>query len=108
MTTLKILMLGQPQITWDESPVVITRRATRSLLFYLAATPKPAGRSLLCELFWPDLSEKDARSNLRSLLNKLRVALPDPDILQTQGDQVWLSHSGLVVDLLVYSQQLTN
>ena len=66
-------MLGQPQITWDESPVVITRRATRTLFLYLAATPKPVGRSLLCELFAAGLPERDARNNLRSLLSKLSV-----------------------------------
>ena len=99
-------MLGQPQITWDESPVVITRRATRTLLFYLAATPKPVGRSLLCELFWPELPERDARNNLRSLLSKLRRSLPKPELLQTRDDLVWLNQAGLVVDLHILNHAM--
>ena len=105
MTRLKIFMLGQSQITWDDEPLVISRRATRTLLFYLASQRKPVGRSLLCDLFWPDNSESEARNKLRGLIAKSRHSLPDPDLLITQNDYVSLDHSKIYVDQHDFTDQ---
>jgi len=49
-------------------------------------------RSRLAALFWPESSERQARTNLRQLLHHLRAALPEPrDLLVLQHDDVELS-----------------
>lgn len=105
MTRLKIFMLGQSQITWDDEPLVISRRATRTLLFYLASQRKPVGRSMLCDLFWPENSESEARNKLRSLITKLKHSLPDPDLLITHHDFVTLDHAQIYVDQHDFTDQ---
>jgi DNA-binding SARP family transcriptional activator len=105
MNRLKIFMLGQSQITWDDKPVMISRRATRTLLFYLASQRKPIGRSMLCDLFWPENSESNARNRLRGLIAKLKHSLPDPDLLVTHNDQVSLDHSKIYVDQHDFTDQ---
>lgn len=102
----KIYLLGQPKIRWGDDPIQITRLATRTLLFYLASNTYPVGRSKLCELFWPQLLEKDARTNLRGLLSKLKHALPEPELLETRDDLVCLNRASIYIDLHAYNHQL--
>jgi len=106
MTRLKIFMLGPPEILWDEQPLTISRRATRTLLFYLASQRKPVGRSLLCDLFWPDNPESDARDNLRGLLGKLKSSLPEPALLITSNDHVSLDLQNIYVDIHDFTDQV--
>jgi len=98
-------MLGQPEILWDEQPLTISRRATRTLLFYLASQRKPVGRSLLCDLFWPDESETKARNNLRGLIAKLKHSLPEPELFIPHNDLVSLDHSQIYVDQHDFTDQ---
>jgi len=98
MTRLKLFLLGQALVTWDDQALIISRRATRSLLFYLASQRKAVSRSALCDLFWPDSLEKEARNNLRDLIAKLKRSLPDPNLLITHNDQVDLDHAAIYVD----------
>lgn len=75
----------------------------RALLSYLAVEAhRPWGRSILADLFWPDLTEQAALSNLRNALSNLRRVLGDsssispflsvsPDTIQfNTGKHVWL------------------
>ncbi len=74
MPNLKIQLLGAPQIYLDNAPVrnFVTRKA-QAVLIYLAATRQAQTRDALAGLFWPDLSDQQARNNLRRILPNLRT-----------------------------------
>ncbi len=99
---LKISLLGHPIVLWGETQLSISRRATRTLLYYLASQGKPVGRSALTSMFWPEENEPKANANLRSLLGKLRNSLPEPKLLVTQSNLVELDLSWVDVDLLQF------
>ena len=81
--TLQINILGPPLLAWRGEPFALTRRQARALLFYLAHTPEPVSRDRLAFIFWPDIPDLDARTNLKRLLSTLRSALPDGCLLYT-------------------------
>lgn len=83
-------LLGSPEIRWHAASLIIPRRQTRALLYYLAARLQPLPRQQLCFVFWPDAPESVARRNFTRLLNHLRRVLPDPDILIAADDRVLL------------------
>ncbi len=87
---LSISMLGAPEVRWQTKPLLIPRRQTRALLYYLAARLQPLPRQHLCFIFWPDMAEAAARRNFSRLLNHLRRTLPDPDILIATDERVLL------------------
>jgi DNA-binding SARP family transcriptional activator/tetratricopeptide (TPR) repeat protein len=87
---LHISTLGAPEVYWQTTPVLIPRRQTRALLYYLSARLQPIPRQQLCFVFWPDVAESTARRNFTRLLNHLRRVLPDPNILIATDDQVLL------------------
>jgi len=101
-TQLSIALLGNPIIEWNGVPLAISRRATRTLLYYLASENKSVGRDKLCFLFWPDQDEKDARNNLRGLISKLRKALPLPNGIVSYNDQLTLDASLVRIDKLEF------
>lgn len=87
---LYISMLGAPEVRWQAEPLLIPRRQTRALLYYLAAHLQPLPRQHLCFIFWPDMAEVTARRNFSRLLNHLRCTLPDPNILIATDERVLL------------------
>lgn len=87
---LHISVLGTPEVRWQTKPLLIPRRQTRALLYYLAARLQPLSRQQLCFIFWPDVGEAVARRNFSRLLNHLRQILPDPDILIATDERVLL------------------
>ncbi len=89
-TDLHMSLFGAPTAKWQGEPLAITRRQVRALLFYLSCRLQPTGRDRLVCLFWSDRPEAVAYQNLRRLLSYLRGALPDPNILIAQNDQVCL------------------
>lgn len=97
-TSLKIFLLGHPKVIWGEKQINISRRAVRTLLYYLASQGKPVGRSTLTSTFWPEENEPKANANLRSLLGKLRNSLPNPELLLTQDNIVMLDFSRVETD----------
>lgn len=104
--SLRILMLGTPQILAQEKPLIIHRRLLRTMLYYLAAQPDAVARQTLIDLFWPEEQEEDARRHLREALSKLRAQLPDPDLIQSHHDWVYLDRSRVYVDVLEFSSLL--
>jgi predicted ATPase/DNA-binding SARP family transcriptional activator len=95
---LHILLLGTPAILWEKRSLRIPRRLTRALLYYLAFTEQPTPRSQLILLFWPDASEQDGRRRLREILSKLRLELPDPDVLVVEQENLSLDPNRINVD----------
>ena len=99
---LDIRLLGPPLVYLNGELITVRRRATRALLFYLAAHGKPIGREQLAELFWPEKTDEKQRRQLRDLLNKLRRILPDSEFVQTHQDTISLDFEQVSVDLREY------
>ncbi len=78
---LQVRLLGDFLLVSDEIPMTaIDSQRLRSLLAYLilhSATPQ--SRSHLAFLLWPDSSEEQAHTNLRTVVIRLRQALPNLD-----------------------------
>ena len=83
--TLRIHLLGPPEVVWADRGLPLPRRQVRALLYRLAAGPQPVPREKLSYLLWPDTPEADARRNLRGLLTHLRHALPVPDLVLAEN-----------------------
>ncbi len=99
---LSVRMLGQPKILWGDQVLSIKRKQVRVLIYYLACQKTPVGRSEIMLLFWPD--EENARQQLRDLLSKTRMELPDPDILQTDRDWISLDQNKFTSDVFVFEE----
>lgn len=106
---LRIHLFGAPAV-YDENgrPLVIPRRLTRALLYYLAAQGRPVTRDHLIDRFWPDEPLEKARASLRDALAKLRDALPEKDLLQATRENVTLDFERVAVDLLEMQALLEN
>lgn len=73
---LELSLLGPPTITLNGEPVGGLRYSkAQALLYYLAVTGRPHSREALAALLWGDLPEDAARTNLRTVLSKLRALL---------------------------------
>lgn len=88
--TLRLYLLGTPQILWNFTPLVIPRRSVRAILFRLACDPKPVCRGRLQLLFWPEIPHATARRSLTHHLTHLRRALPKENILIVSDERIWL------------------
>lgn len=96
--SLSISLLGPPVILLNGSPIQIKRRKVRFLLYYLACQPYQVSRESLCEMFWPEDGEEEARKNLREALANLKKSLPGDDYLIVRGDYISLDESKVFVD----------
>jgi DNA-binding SARP family transcriptional activator len=79
--TLHIRLFGQFQAIYEgESLEALSSPRLQFLLAYLLLRRgTPQSRQHIAFTFWPDSTESQARTNLRTLLYKLRQALPDAD-----------------------------
>ncbi|HMN30270.1 MAG TPA: BTAD domain-containing putative transcriptional regulator, partial [Caldilineaceae bacterium] len=83
---LHIYLFGSFRLSYGGEPLrFASLPRTLPLWAYLLLNPNPVGRDQLAGLFWPEVSETEARSNLRRHLHDLRRALPSPP-----PDQPWL------------------
>lgn len=105
---LEIALLGPPTITWAGVTLPIPRRQTRALIYRLVADIWPASRDQLCALFWPDIPDGLARRNLTHLLTHLRRALPDPGLLQADGERVALDQARTASDTAALAEVLAD
>ena len=99
MKPLRILVLGQPAVTYAGEPVTIQRRFIRTFFYYLACQRDRIARSQLALMFWPDAPDDKARQNLRETLSKLKGALPDDSLLIADHDQVSFDRSRVYLDM---------
>ena len=79
MAKLSLALLGTPRLILDGSSLDdVFYEKVEALLCYLAVeSNRPHRREVLAEIFWPDLPDAHARSNLRYALFKLREGLQD-------------------------------
>ena len=72
---LNIRLLGRPKVSFEERSLRFGVRKALALLCYLAVEGGSHPRRELAELFWPRSDERRARTDLRSVLAKLRKTL---------------------------------
>ncbi|MBX3000128.1 MAG: tetratricopeptide repeat protein [Caldilineaceae bacterium] len=105
-TNLTLNLLGGGQILLDGVPLhALSASKARGLLFYLAITGQAHSRDALAGLLWPDMSDVDARMNLRQALSKLRKLLPN-HIMITRDQVGILPTAALFVDALAFEEAL--
>jgi alpha-glucoside transport system substrate-binding protein len=82
--SLRIQLLGQPRIRFDDSPVNLPAGRPLGLLAYLLVTKKPHRREHLIDLLFdgPD----DPRAALRWALTKIRKAIGNEYLLSERGE----------------------
>ena len=80
-SVLDIQLLGAFRLRYQNQEIRqgLTSRLESLLAYLLLHRDAPIPRQRLAFLFWPDASEKQAHTNLRNLLYKLRSVLPDAD-----------------------------
>src|SRR5512143_373348 len=100
---LNILLLGTPQILRAGAPLNITRKKSRALIYYLAASHKPLTRDHLLSFFWPDADRAAAQQTLRTTLHGLRRALNSDLIVD---DNTLALASDVVVDAKLFENNL--
>ena len=90
MDCLRITLLGPPNISWGGQSLSIPRRQVRALLYRLATNLQSVTRDELCYLFWSDNPPSTARRNLTHLLTHLRLAIPEPNLVDISKENVTL------------------
>lgn len=102
---LRLFLLGQPRILINDQPIPKLLVKAQALLFYLALTPDGQSRETLAGLFWGDLPEENARTNLRTALSRLRRHLGNRLVATRQHVQLaW--EDGLWVDVVQFEKGL--
>src|SRR5512136_495298 len=108
---LRIQLLGSFQvITHDKSLARLPSERLQALLAYLVLRRDQAvARQQLAVTFWPDTTDAQARTNLRTLIARLREALPDLDqFLAIDAQTVqWRGDAPCVIDVIEFEQALT-
>ncbi|MCB0112160.1 MAG: hypothetical protein KDE53_39830, partial [Caldilineaceae bacterium] len=87
---LEIRLLGNCNVVYDGRAINTLHDSPRlqALLAYLALhCDAPQPRRQIAYLFWPESTEKQARTNLRKLLLQLRRALPNAEQFLTDTQQ---------------------
>ncbi len=102
VSSLRVALLGPPVILWTGQPLAISRRQVRALLYRLASDLQPVPREQLCFLFWPDSPHSCARRSLSHLLTHLRLAFPEPDIVEFSNEYVALDPTRVWCDTVAF------
>ncbi len=112
---LSIHLLGTFQLISGNTPLTtLDWPRLQSLLAYLVLhTSVPQSRTHLAFLLWPDSTESQAHTNLRTLLTRLRRALPNADtFLQSDRYEIqWRPrspHASWTLDVLDFEQALAH
>src|SRR6478752_3423240 len=80
-------------------------RTGEALLLYLACQAQPISREVLAELFWPERSHEQARTNLRVEIHRLRQKF-DPYLLVTRQSVALAGAEAIFVDALAFEAYL--
>ena len=91
---LTICFLGYPSVTLHQQALseFISQKAL-VLLCYLALEPRPHARETLAGLFWGELPQERALSNLRQALHNLQKLAPDYWLINRQTAQFNAKHA---------------
>src|SRR5512139_2265226 len=107
---LRIQLFGSFQASADDTSLarLQTDRLQALLAYLVLQREQPQSRQQLAVTFWPDTTDAQARTNLRTLIARLREALPDIDqyvALDTQTLQ-WRSDAPCAIDVIEFEQAL--
>lgn len=107
---LHVRLLGTFNLDYEGEPVtrVDTPRLQSLLAYLLLNAEAPQQRQYIAFRFWPDSTEKQARTNLRQLLHHLRQALPDADrLIDTRTHTLqWQPSVPFMLDVEAFGQAL--
>ncbi len=110
MTKLSIRFLGECQFIYDGEVVTgLQTKRMRSLMGYLLLhAGQQISATQLAFLFWPDSSEKQARTNLRGLFHSLRNAFPQHEEFLERSDHTvtWRLDGSYELDVNRFDEQL--
>ncbi len=98
MSTLKIALLGTPEVFHFDRRLTFPDRKSLALLAYFAAEGGMHERQQLSRLFWPDSDLAHARTALRITLHHLRRILED-DAQPEHKSHLLISHDALRLDM---------
>ncbi len=103
---LNIQLLGPPKVFWKQEPLILKRRTTRILLYFLAyqTDSKLVSRNQVMGHFWPEHSDEIAHRNLRDWLSRLRKELPGDNFIHTDRQLIWLDEKMVQVDAVEFEQ----
>ena len=108
MRHLDLCLFGSPTLTLDGQIIIVDRCKAVALLAYLALEPRPHRRDALATLFWPELSQAQARSGLRRVLNTLKNTI-GLDWFQITRETVQIEKQGeLDVDIWRFRELLAH
>lgn len=98
----RLRLLGTVELTLDGAPVALGQSRLEELVALLALRPgTPLKRAEIAYHFWPDSSERQARTNVRNLLHKLKKGWPglEATLAIGHGDVTWRHDATLTVDV---------
>jgi DNA-binding SARP family transcriptional activator len=104
---LSLQVLGGFRLLERGSPIVVPSERVQALLTYLVLRRGvPQHRAHLASLFWPDSTDRQARTNLRKLVLELRRTLPDADrcVRAEGGTLLWREEAPCTVDVLEFER----
>ena len=108
--TLHVCLLGDFRLTYGDQPITsVEMKRVQSLLACMVLRPgELQSRQRLSFSFWPNSTERQARTNLRQLLYHLRRALPDADRFLEVGDQTitWARDAPYTLDVADFERAL--
>jgi DNA-binding SARP family transcriptional activator len=108
--TLHVRLLGSFEVSHGGRPIAgFAQARLQCLLAYLLLRrDAPISRQQLAFSFWPDTTDEQARSNLRTLLHRLLEALPDGQGLLTvdRHTVLWRDDARLTFDVAEFEAAL--
>jgi DNA-binding SARP family transcriptional activator len=111
ISTLNVYLLGGFRLLYDGIPVttVNTSRLQSLLAYLILHRHAPQSRHFLAFLLWPNSTEAQAHTNLRTLVYRLRHALPVPDPFLHANTQTlqWLSNAPFTLDVADFENAIS-
>lgn len=105
MSSGSLRLLGTFQLIHHGQPIILGQPRLEELLALLALRPgTPVARVQIAYHFWPDSSERQARTNSRNLLYKLKQVWPQVDEVIAIGrtDVTWRADAGVALDIQTF------
>jgi DNA-binding SARP family transcriptional activator len=101
---LELQLLGQPTVITNGYHITLRTRKSLGLIAHLALEGS-SNRSELAELFWGDMTDEDARMNLRRELGRIKQS--GFEQITTQGSNLGLPET-LECDVIRFQQAVQN
>lgn len=102
--TTELILLGNPRLQIDGSPVVLHRRRATALMAYLGVTGQPQSRDIIITLLYPELDESSGKAELRRILSALKTTLPE-DVLLIDRESIGLGEK-IAIDIRAFNEAL--